>query len=114
MNLISATTEFHIEDDRSREDIDALSEEIADQFFDMEQGDTYKSLLDWTVSADLGTRSIEVDVTIEHPGVDAGKAVAISAINSAVKSAMRALNGKQEDLDKKIRATSKSSELIDA
>lgn len=111
MNLISLSKQFHIEVDCTRDHVDELSDAVADALYDLEQGQAYTALLDSTVSADLGARQIEINVTVQHPDVDTGVAVGQSAIKTAMKAAVEAVNGEGSS-DESFTSTEATSELL--
>lgn len=112
MNLISLTQQFYVDVDCTRDQLDELSDAIADALYDLERSTAFKSaLLDSTVSADLGEHLIDINVTIQHIDEDMGVAVGHSAISTALKKAVEVVNGKLS-AEESMTSTAEKAELL--
>lgn len=108
MNLISCTKTFSVMTESSMEDFDAHTDAIADALFDLEQNN--KMLKDSAIGADLKKKTLEITVTVEHAGVEEGRAVATSLINRAIKAAGGDFGGQPSEMVE----TSQAAKLVAA
>ncbi|MCK6096201.1 hypothetical protein KZX06_09705 [Micrococcus sp. EYE_162] len=94
MKIISFHTTFAFHGPQDRDWLDQQTDALADALVDMEGTPGHAGLRDSSVSVDFARCMVEVDLTVEHAGLEEGAALAQSCLNRALT---RISNGPEMD-----------------